>query len=160
MDKQSLFEKVIRLLASAAHNNIATELLNHYINNEITFSGNEDGDKCNSKDHLVEIYTGHQLFEETRPEKFTFGYEDLMPALTNTLFDSIAIFSIDTEIGSFIIFTDKDIINFIGILKSRRTLGEIRKSYADHAALLQKFWKEPLYDYKNNEVVFLNGKLV
>jgi hypothetical protein len=134
-----------------------TELLNHYQQNEITFSG--AGGNSVETLHILQIHNVRESMENARVEKFVFGYEELMPSLTNCQFDHLKVFDVTTEIGSYIIFTDVDLNTLIGILKSKRTLTEIREKYITHDKLFEENNQKPIYDWRSNETIFINGKL-
>lgn len=81
------------------------------------------------KEQIVEIYQDRASMEEKiRPNNpFVIGYEKLIPKLEKSRLLHINVSSINTVTGSYIIFSDYAFTEFIGILKSKRTLPEIRE---------------------------------
>ena len=84
--------------------------------------------KKENKKELLEIYKGRGNFEETvrKENAYVVGYEQLLPNLEHTTIKSIEVNSIMTESGTFIIFSDYDYNELIGVLKSKATLSETK----------------------------------
>jgi hypothetical protein len=66
------------------------------------------------------------------------------------LHEYVDVTHITSEKGSYVIFTDYDKTDFIGILKTNRTLAEVRA--------VTKYNKEQ-HNLKDDEVIFINGRL-
>lgn len=156
---QDDFNKLLELIKNQ-NNEIVIELLSHYKNHEVTYS-TFDKKRCNdNKLHILNIYKTRWEHEKERENnQFVIGYEELIPELSKTKFNNICISDITSEKGSYIIFTDDAKTEFIGILKSKRTLVEIREKYSTHKKLVEKSGEKLIYDYESNEIVFINGIL-
>jgi hypothetical protein len=152
---QLVFDNVISLLSTANHNAIAEELINYSFTEELTFNTTKS-----NKKHLTKIYSNRQMMQGQRQEKFVKGFEQLIPALETTYFDDIRISSIVTETGTYVIFTDINLTSYIGILKSNRTLTEVRDKYSEHAEAVRKYGSQPIYDYEESETIFIKGKFI
>lgn len=154
---QEDFDKLLKLI-EYHDNKIVVELLSHCKLDEITYSTFDKESYDNNKLHILDIYETRWYMEQQRPNnQYVFGYEELMPVLKNTKFNNICISSITSQKGSYILFTDDNKTQFIGILKSKRTLGEVREKYSEHKKIVEKFGQDTVYEY--NEIVFINGIL-
>lgn len=157
---QEDFDRLLKLIENQ-NNKIVLELLSYYKSNEITYSTFENDFRiADNKSHILNIYQSRWKFEKQRENnQFVFGYEELIPKLTNTNFNSICISTITSNKGSYIIFTDNNKTEFIGILKSKRTLEEIREKYFNHKKTVEDIGEKVIYDYESNEIIFENGVL-
>lgn len=88
------------------------------------------------------------------------AYALLLPMFANSTVDSILIWHIDTEKGSYTIYTDVDMAQLVGIKYSNKTLTDIRREYFIHKEALQKLGDNPIYSYDEKEITFLNKKLL
>lgn len=158
---QKDFDTLVRLLKKQEQaKEMIAELLFLCSHGEITYSTCTERSQGTNKTHLLEIYRTRAGFEETRKDNpFVFGYEALLPSLEQAPFDSICISSIHSGTGTYLVFTDENKSALIGILKTLRTLAEVREGYASHKKAVKASGTESLYDYEANEVVFLDGKL-
>lgn len=114
-------------------------------NDELSFSFfSEDGKT--DKNHVLRIYRIRANVEKNRPKNpFVIGYDQLLPKLISSDLDFINTSSITTEKASYIILSDYDYKEFVGILKSKKTLTEEREKTKeqDHC----------------REWIFINGRL-
>ena len=111
--------------------------------------------------HILGVYKSHQSLENLRKgNEFVIGYDDLIPNLEATNDDEVIVTNISSEKGTFIVFTNVKFTELLGVLKSKRTLSEIRNKYKNHEQRLEKSNFESTNDYKKSENVFIDGKLV
>ena len=106
---------------------------------------------------IYQLRWKHEKHRENN--QFVFGYEELIPNLIKTKFNNICISNIISEKGSYIIFTNDKKTEFIGILKSKRTLREIREKYFEHKKIVGDSGEKIIYDYESYEIIFENGIL-
>jgi len=68
------------------------------------------------------------LEENLRPDNhFVIGYQDLLPNLEKSGLEYINVSSLMTKKGGFLVFSDYEYSIFVGILKSKRNLDEVRE---------------------------------
>lgn len=87
-------------------------------------------------------------------------YAQLFPLFMGNAVDSILIWHIDTENGSYTIYTDVDMTLLVGIKHSNRTLTDIRRDYFIQKEALQKLGDTPVYSYDEKEITFIKKKLL
>lgn len=157
---QEDFDKLMKLIENQT-DEIVTELLIHCKNDEITYNSFDNNFRIhNNKSHILDLYNLRwDIEKEIRSEPFVFGYYELIPKLESTSFNDICISNICSEKGTYLVFTDGDKTQFIGVLKSKRTLSEIREKYLTHKNKVESLGEKVLYDYESNEIVFINGIL-
>ena len=121
---------ILALLKKQKGNALVTECLKEVIDNEAAFSTfGKKGDGA-AKKHTFEVYNFRASMEAERTgEKYVTGFELLLPQLKATQHEFIKISDFATAKGTYIIFTDFEVKDFIGILKSNRTLDEIRGKF-------------------------------
>ncbi len=73
---------------------------------------------------------------EINKNEFVEGYDEVLSNLEHAHANEFTITGIDSAHGAYLIFSDLERNNLIGVLKSKRTLTEIRKKYSDHEALV------------------------
>ncbi len=114
---------------------------------ELSFSYFPSDEHKTSKSHIFDIYKTRSIVLPYNKEKepFATGYENLLPALEKSDVAFVNVSALTTEKGTFMIFSDYDYQKYIGILKSKRTLTEVRETMTG----------SPYYD----ETTFFNGKL-
>jgi len=114
---------------------------------ELSFSYSSNDNHRMNKEHVYKIYKtrGTRSSRYGEKELFIVGYETLLPALEKSDVAFVNVSALTTEKGTFMIFSDYDYQEYIGILKSKRTLAEVREIMAG----------SPYYD----ETTFFNGKL-
>jgi len=113
---------------------------------ELSFSYFSSDNKT-SKKHIFNIYKIRSIIlpHDKGKEPFVIGYELLLPALERSELEFVNVSSLTTEEGTFIIFSDYDYLKYIGILKSKKTLSDVREIMIN----------SPYY----KEITFLNGIL-
>ena len=153
MDLQQDFDMIINLLKKQ-ENVLVSELLKDHCY-QLAFSTFNNETKV-KKEELVKIYNSRSDFEKLRNNKFVLGYETLLPKLTKTCQNYVCISNIINHNGSYMIFTDYAKTEFIGILKSKRTLPEIREKYKNE----QEFFNNNNYNIKMNVTIFINGLII
>lgn len=146
---QNLFDDVVQLLEKQSSGNNIVSLCLEACTGELAFTPAKK-DKTVAKDTLLEVYKCTD--NDT--------YNLLKPAFSKSDSTNISIWYLDTEKGNFTIYTNKDCTEFIGIKKTDKTLSDIRKEYFLQKEALHKVGEKPLYNYEENEVTFINKKLV
>ena len=158
---QNDFNKLIELVKHQ-NNKIAIELFSNYNISEISYSTSFfDVYSENNRLDLINLYNSKWEFEKQRiGNQFVYGFEELIPSLMTTKVNNICISIIHSSYGTYVLFTDFNKNIFIGILKTKRTLEEIRQKYNKHKKKIEEQGEIPIYDYSSNEIVFLNGNLI
>ena len=128
--------------------NIQAELVSECIslkNTELYFSS-FNSDRKVDKEHIYNVYRMRFGLEKNlRPENhFVIGYKDLLPRLEKSELEFINVSSLMTKNGGFIIFSDYEYSEFVGILKSKRTLDEVKE-------------KQKGFEHLYKSTVFKNG---
>lgn len=156
---QNLFDSLISLLSVNTEHRYVQELLMYYPLHEITYgtSATSEGQNSGTKAHILDIYeTRAGLETDLRPDNnFVTGYDQLLPALRESNLTHICISNISTDVGTYIVFSNNSYSDFIGILKSKRTLSEERNGQKEFNSKLPRV----NYDYRAHEHVFINGRL-
>jgi hypothetical protein len=162
MITQDDFDNFIALLRAKGRANwIVLELLDQFLTAEVAFHQRHDLIHEPNRLSLLEIFETRAAFEDQRiGEKFVFGYDQLLPALRQSEFDYIGVSSITSEKGSYIFFSDRDMTDLIGALKSMRTLSQIGIRDHTHKEAIEKSGKKAGYVLDKYEVMVRNGKLV
>ncbi len=114
-------------------------------NAELTFNC-FDSDRKVDKEHIYNVYKLRYGMEKSlRPDNhFVIGYKDLLPNLEKSQLEFINVSSIMTEKGTFLVFSDYDYTDFVGILKSNRNLYEIKE-------------KQKGFEHMDKSTIFENG---
>ncbi|MGJ8594222.1 MAG: hypothetical protein ACSHXF_16855 [Aquaticitalea sp.] len=60
-------------------------------------------------------------------DNFVIGYEELLSSFENSKSEYTNVSNITSEFGTYLIFSDYEYSDFIGILKSKRNLTEVRE---------------------------------
>lgn len=158
---QNDFNKLIELVKHQ-NNKIAIELFSNYKIGELSYSTSFfEVHSENNRLDLINLYNSKWEFEKQRiGNQFVYGLEELIPGLKTTKVNNICISIINSSLGTYVLFTDFNKNMFIGILKTKRTLEEIRQKYNKHKKKIEEQGEIPIYDYSSNEIVFLNGNLI
>jgi hypothetical protein len=156
------FQKLINLLKlKGLGNKIVSEFLDNYLTTELTYSTFDKESSDQNKLSLLDIYeTLGKMDVVGDQNQFVSGFDKLLPSLRETLHDNICISTIISNIGSYIVFTDFDKSDLIGILKSKRSLTEVRVKYKHHKKELEQLENQVIYDFDSDEITFLNGKII
>jgi hypothetical protein len=123
MDIEQEFLTVKELLNKNREDKLVDELIWTIENYEVDFH------LTNSltKEHLIDVYSTRQsIQQEINKNDFVDGYSATLLNLKNTEFAEIDIVNYHSDNGTFILFTDKKRKAIIGLLKSKRTLTEVR----------------------------------
>lgn len=146
------FQKIVWLLQQHQSSNILSkEAVQCIWNGEIQYgSFDNDSSPGTSKEHLLKVYEMRGKMEEElrKGDSFVIGYEKLLPVFRQTKHEFVCISDVITNQGTYIIFSDYAKQDLIGILKSKRTLDEIRDRNEDMPN-----------QYRSGEYVFAKGVL-
>lgn len=120
---------MIKMLGNLDHQ---IDLVNECLqikNYEITFSSFHDTPTKTTTKHIFNIYKHrYKMAQELFPENnFVIGYDELLPNLEKSKLEYTNVSNITSEFGTYLIFSDYNYSDFIGILKSKRNLTEVRK---------------------------------
>ena len=128
MNTQKQFQKLIKMLENSESQ---PELVNECLrikNDEITFSSFLDNLTKITTKHIFDVYWNR--FEMTKQsileKNFVIGYEELLSNLQKSKSEFTNVSSIISKNGTYLIFSDYKYLEFMGILKSKRTLTEVR----------------------------------
>lgn len=139
---------LIRMLEAVnLKNEIIKECLSMKLT-ELSFSYSSNDNHRMNKEHVYKIYKTRGTRSSRHGEKnaFVVGYENLLPALEKSDIAFVNVSALTTEKGTFMIFSNYDYQEYIGILKSKSTLTEVRETMAG----------SPYYQ----EITFLKGNLI
>jgi predicted RNA-binding protein len=152
MDIGKEFKSIKEFLIRNKGRQFVDELIEVINNSEIDFHPSYS---TLTREHLIDIYsTRQEIQKEINKDEFVKGYEEVLSNLNKAQTDQFAITSINSDNGAYIIFVDQNRNDLIGILKSHRTLTEIRTKYADHEALVGQQGLK----YKRTENIFIRGE--
>lgn len=157
MNLQLEFEKIFSLVEKQ-FDDIGVEMILRK-NDEIAFHTPEKRFCINNKVRLLNIYKDRRDFENQRNDKVVFGYDKLIETLEKTNITNVCISGITSNYDTFIVFTDYAKTHFLGILKSKTTLIEVRDTFLEHKSSVEKSGGKVIYDYEVNENVFKNSIL-
>ena len=148
LEKYNKFRKL--LIGLEVKNPLVQECIN---TQEMEFSFSFwDSILASNKMNIVQIYNRRAKLEETRKDDpFVVGYDSLLPILNSTDVNTINISSVKSDSGSFIIFSDMNYTTFIGILKSKMTLTEIRNKMKGSGTYSE-------YTFRNGELSIYNER--
>lgn len=98
-------------------------------NDEITFSSFLDTPTKTTTEHIFDVYKHRfKMAKELYPDdNFVIGYEELLSSFENSKSEYTNVSNITSEFGTYLIFSDYEYSDFIGILKSKRNLTEVRE---------------------------------
>lgn len=97
-------------------------------NQELSFSSFQDEHKM-TRDHILFIYSRRQDIEKgfQADKPWVIGYDKLIPTLQASTQNFVNVNTLSTHQATYIVFTDYNYQEFIGILKSASTLGRKRE---------------------------------
>jgi hypothetical protein len=129
VNSEEQFQKMIKMLENS---DCQLGLVNECLrikNDEITFSSFHDTSTKTSTEHIFDVYKHrNKMAKELYPENnFVIGYEELLPSIEKSELEYINVSNITSEFGTYLIFSDYEYSNFVGILKSKRNLTEVRE---------------------------------
>ena len=149
MDIGQEFLTVKELLDQNKGQRLVDELIWTIQNYEVDFRSNNSS---LTKEHLIDVYSTRQsIQQEINKDNFVDGYSETLLNLKNTKFTEIDIVSYNSDNGGFTLFTDRKRKTIIGLLKSRRTLTEIRDKFKEQI--------ESATNYRTRENLFIKGHL-
>jgi hypothetical protein len=114
------------LKKNRSKNELIKECLHQIENEEVLIKSSDKKTKENTKENLLLTYQIKAAWESNRVEKTTWGYESLIESLQKTAAKNIKITEFTSQKATFFIFSNFEITEFIGILKSSQGLGDIQ----------------------------------
>jgi len=149
MDIGQEFLTVKELLDQNKGQRLVDELIWTIQNYEVDFRSNNSS---LTKEHLIDVYSTRQsIQQEINKDNFVDGYSETLLNLKHTEFTEIDIVSYNSDNGGFTLFTDRKRKTIIGLLKSRRTLTEIRDKFKEQI--------DSTTNYRTRENLFIKGHL-
>jgi hypothetical protein len=129
VNREKQFQKLIKMLENSE---CQTELVNECLrikNDEITFSSFLDTPTKTTTKHILDVYKNRfKMAQELYPDSdFVIGNDELLPNMEKSKLEYTNVSNITSENGTFLIFSDYEYSDFIGILKSKRNLTEVRE---------------------------------
>ena len=160
MTLQTQFDTTIKLLKeNEEHFSFISDLLNLYQTSTVSFLCFDKPSRGSEKTHLLNIYETRSEMENNRKgDKYVFGYDTLLPNFRKTKHADICISDFSTEIGSFIILSDFNKKDLIGVLFSKTTL-PLQSLKMNKYLVVAKASDNELSDFIQNENIFVNGLL-
>jgi hypothetical protein len=160
MTVENYFDQTIELIKrNETSSALAAPLLNIYNNTELTFSHFDQASDGTKKEHLLDIYETRYGFENLRQDSpHLVGYDSLLPGFRSTTYKHICISNFATSLGTFIVFSDFNRTELIGILLSKTTLQDTRGKMDTHKQLVESSGQQVNHNYRLNERVFVNGE--
>lgn len=145
---QSRFKALADLINKQDNKNPLLKDCIDHLKGELKFTFFREIEKPN-KEEITNIYEKRRDLERERSNNpFVIGYDELLSALKNSSVESINLSNLSTPTETFVIFSDFDYQQFIGIIKSNRTLSELQ----------DKLQLGKRYEYKDHR--FVNGKIM
>lgn len=149
MNYQSLFDGIVLLLEKNADKSEQIKQCLIDCELELAFTPAKK-DTPVSKNILLDIY------KRTDSDAYT----QLQESFNNSSYNNVLIWYIDTENGSYSIFTDSNCSELVGIKSSTKTLQDVRKGFFTQKETLEKIGETPSFNYSENEITFINKKLI
>lgn len=149
MNYQNLFDGIVYLLETTASTNVLAKQCLLDCDLELAFTPAKK-DSPVSKNIILDI--------NKRTDEAAYG--QLQESFENSGHTNILIWYIDTENGGYSIFTDVECKELIGIKTSKKTLQETREGFFNQKETLAKIGEQPTFDYSENEITFINKKLI
>jgi len=129
VNNEKHFKNLFKLLKQIdLENDLVSECL-QIENDEVTFSTFHESESKTTTEHILNVYKQRfKMEKKLRPENhFVVGYDKLLPSIEKSKSEFINVSSITSELGTYLIFSDYEYSDFIGILKSKRNLTEVRE---------------------------------
>lgn len=114
------------LKKNSSKNELIQECLQEMETSEVLVRSSDKKTKENTKENLLLAYQIKAAWEANRAENTTWGYENLIESLQKTEAKNIKITEFTSQKATFFIFSNFEITDFIGILKSSQGLGDIQ----------------------------------
>lgn len=149
-DLQAKFSNLLNLLIDARDNSLAAQCYDD-TEGEVAFHPKKSG--CPAAQTLLEIYG-------SASNSHIEGINAFLVRLKEMVNETVCVWGIDTETGSYTIYTTADDKKLVGIIKTPRTLKEIRNQYFLQKEALEKIGEAPLFDYEAHELTFVNRKFI
>lgn len=151
MEIEEEFNRLRKLLILNKERAFVKELIDLMNESEVDF---HPGGAMTTQ-HLINVYsTRKRVQSEVNKDEFVEGYDEVLFNLTSGQESSILVMSLLTSNGAYIIFTSTNVKTLIGILRSGRTLTEIRNKYAAYEGLMA----EQTSNYVREENIFIRGE--
>lgn len=152
MEIEEEFYRLRKLLMLNKERAFVKELIDLMNESEVDF---HPGGTAMTTQHLINVYsTRKRVQSEVNKDEFVEGYDEVLFNLTNVPESSILVMSLLTSNGAYIIFTSPNVSTLVGILRSGRTLTEIRNKYTDYEGLMVN----QRLNYVPEENIFIRGE--
>lgn len=151
MEIEDEFNRLRKLLMLNKERAFVKELIDLINESEVDF---HPGGAMTTQ-HLINVYsTRKRVQSEVNKDEFVEGYDEVLSNLNNVPESSILVMSLLTGNGTYIIFTSTNVKTLVGILRSGRTLTEIRDKYIGYEGLMA----EQRLNYVREENIFIKGE--
>jgi hypothetical protein len=149
-DLQAKFDHLLNLLKETKDNPLAVQCYDD-TEGEVAFHPKKSS--CPAVQTLLEIYgnTSNSHIE---------GINAFTARLKEMGSETVCAWGVDTENGSYTLYTTADDKKLVGVIKTSRTLKEIRNLYFLQKEALEKIGETPLFDYEVHELTFVNRKFL
>ena len=129
VNNENHFRNLFKLLKKIEDNDDLISECLRIENDEITFSTFHQSASKTTAKHILNVYNQRfKIEKKLRPENhFVIGYDKLLPNIKKSKSEFINVSSIMSEFGTYLILTDYEYSEYIGILKSKRNLTEVRE---------------------------------
>jgi hypothetical protein len=160
MTIQSKFDLTINLLKANSNSfPIVKGLIDIYSSSEMEFFCFDEASRTSpgtTKDNILGAYEIRaRIHSESKDSPLILGYDMLLPNLRVTKHDHICVSNLLSNIGGFLIFSDFDRQDLIGLLCTKNTLVDRRNWRAEYKRKADSGEILPQYNYE--EVLFVNG---
>jgi hypothetical protein len=147
-DLQATFNNLLNLLKETKDNSLAMQCYND-TEGEVAFHPKKS--TCPTAQTFLDIYSNT---DNSHIE----GIDTFIAKLKEMVSETLCAWGMDTERGSYTLYTTANDSKLAGIIKIPRTLKEIRKLYFLQKEALEKIGETPLFDYEAHELTFVNRK--
>jgi|GEM_PF-1340992 len=159
MTIQSQFDLTINLLKT--HRNsfpIVKGLIDIYNSSEVEFFCFSEASRGTTKENILGAYEIRaRIDSKAKDNPFISGYDMLLPHLRETKHEHICISSFLSNIGGFLVFSDFDRQDLIGLLCTKNTLVDMRNRIAENKRKADAGESVPQYNYNESKTLFING---
>ena len=159
MTLQRQFDKIMDLLGRQADSDInVKKLIDTYKSTELQFTSFDTPSPGTTKNNVLGAYEIRARIEAERNNNMhVIGYEKLLPALREVAYEHICVSGIISGIGTWLIFSDFDRENLIGILYVKPSAERNRREQSTDGNMVESSGDQVKFDYGNDRGIFING---